>query len=198
MKIIKIEYLLRQGNFSQSPEFKKILNEIRSAIQSVHWPTGSGSFILHPGKNFNGVVPIKASCMQSLIDCGWHLERRMAIASRLRPGKIDAVKNLQAGRCFAVEWETGNVSSSHRALNKMAIGLMDGILLGGVLIVPSREMYFHLTDRIGNYPEIEPYFPVWRDVSITEGVLAVVVVEHDALSTDVPMIKKGTDGRALR
>lgn len=198
MKIIKIEYLLRQGNFSQSSLFAQILQEIKTSIQSVHWPHGNDLFLIHPGKHVNGVVPIKQSCMQTLVELGWTLEKPMKIASRHRPGKVDAIKDLRNGQYFAVEWETGNVSSSHRALNKMAIGLMDSILLGGVLVVPSRELYPHLTDRIGNYDEIEPYFPVWRDVSVKEGVLAVIVVEHDALSDKVPMIKKGTDGRALR
>jgi hypothetical protein len=59
-------------------------------------------------------------------------------------------------------------------------------------------MYFYLTDRIGNYAEIQPYFPVWQALSIKDGVLAVIEIEHDALSVDVPHITKGTDGRALR
>ena len=80
----------------------------------------------------------------------------------------------------------------------MAIGLMDGVLAGGILILPSREMYQYLTDRVGNYAEIEPYFPVWRNLSINKGLLAVIEVEHDAVSLDIPPIRKGTDGRALR
>jgi hypothetical protein len=80
----------------------------------------------------------------------------------------------------------------------MAVGLLDGVLAGGVLILPSRDMYQYLTDRIGNYSEIEPYFPVWRNLSIEEGVIAVIEIEHDAVSLDIPAIRKGTDGRALR
>ena len=52
---------------------------------------------------------------------------KVHLGSREKPGKIDAVKNLPDGRYFAFEWETGNISSSHRALNKMAIGLLDGV-----------------------------------------------------------------------
>lgn len=58
-------------------------------------------------------------------------------------------------------------------------------------------MYYWLTDRIGNFREIEPYFPIWRDVTVDERVLAVIEVEHDGTSQDVPRILKGTDGRAL-
>lgn len=65
-------------------------------------------------------------------------------------------------------------------------------------MIPSRAMYVYLTDRIGNYSEIAPYFAVWRALSIAEGVLAVIEIEHDATSCDVPRIPKGTDGRARR
>lgn len=154
--------------------------------------------MLCPQKKANGVVPIKKNCIAYLVRQGWTIEHRMSIASRLRPGPIDAVRQLSDGRWFAFEWETGNISSSHRALNKMAVGLLDGTLAGGVLILPSRDMYQYLTDRIGNYAEIEPYFPVWKNLSIRDGVLAVIEIEHDDLSMDIPTIQKGTDGRALR
>jgi hypothetical protein len=60
-------------------------------------------------------------------------------------------------RLFCVEWETGNISSSHRAINKMALGILKDILIGGVLILPTRKMYSYLTDRVGNFPELAPY-----------------------------------------
>ena len=80
----------------------------------------------------------------------------------------------------------------------MAIGLLDGVIEGGVLILPSREMYQYLTDRVGNFAEIEPYFNVWKNLKISNGLLAVIEIEHDDLSEDVPPIRKGTDGRALK
>ena len=198
MKIIKIEFLIQNGSFRLSSEFENILAEIKNAILSVSHPKGSRLFTLHPEKMVNGVVPIKKNFLDFLVQSKWRQEYRMSIASRVKPGPIDAVKELPDKRFFAVEWETGNISSSHRALNKMAVGLLDGVLAGGILILPSRNMYQYLTDRIGNYSEIEPYFPVWRNLLINEGVLAVIEIEHDALSKDIPLIKKGTDGRALR
>jgi len=198
VKIEKVDFLIKKGTFGHSPEFENILTEVKTAISSVCWPEGSDQFTLYPEKKANGVVPIKKNFMSFLVQNDWMLEHRMSIASRVKPGPIDAVKKLSANLFFAVEWETGNISSSHRAINKMAVGLIDGVLAGGILILPSREMYQYLTDRIGNYAEIEPYFPVWRNLSIEEGVLAVIEIEHDAESFDVPQIKKGTDGRALR
>jgi len=198
MKIKKIDFLIQSGNFGASKEFEKFLDEVKKAIYAVVWPEKNDLFSLYPEKMANGVVPIKHGFLLLLSEFGWKLEQRMSIVSRLRPGPIDALKKLSSEKFFAVEWETGNISSSHRALNKMAVGLLDGILAGGILILPSREMYKYLTDRIGNYAEIEPYFPVWRNLSINEGVLIVIEIEHDELSFDSPPIKKGTDGRALR
>jgi len=198
MKIKRIEFLIQKGPFSQAPEIKNILEEIKNAVSLVSWPEGSDIFTIYPEKHANGVVPIKERFLRYLVQNNWMLEHRMAIASRLRPGKIDAIKGLSDERFFAVEWETGNISSSHRALNKMAVGLLDGILAGGILVLPSREMYQYLTDRVGNFAEILPYFPVWRNLQINEGVLAVIEIEHDATSFDVTPIRKGTNGRALR
>ena len=38
---------------------------------------------------------------------------------------------------------------------------------------------------------------MWKALPCKQGILEIVVVEHDATSTKVPRIKKGTDGRAL-
>ena len=198
MKILRTEFLIQKGNFAKSSELSSILEQVRNAICSVTWPLGSDRFILRPERKANGVVPIKKNCMSYLVQEGWKTERRMSIVSRLKPGPIDAVKKLSDGRWFAVEWETGNISSSHRALNKMAVGLLSGKLAGGILVLPSREMYQYLTDRIGNFAEIEPYFPVWKNLSICDGLLVVIEIEHDELSLNIPRITKGTDGRALR
>ncbi len=191
MKILRTEFLIRKGEFARSKEFEDILAEIYKAIHSICWPENSKNFTLHPVKKASGVVPIKKNFITSLENNGWKSEYRMKIASRLRPGPVDSVKFLPGNRFFAVEWETGNISSSHRAINKMAIGLLDKIIEGGVLILPSREMYQYLTDRIGNFAEIEPYFNIWKNLTISNGILAVIEIEHDDLSEDVPPIRKG-------
>jgi hypothetical protein len=91
----------------------------------------------------------------------------------------------------------GNISSSHRAINKMALGILKKVLIGGVLILPTRAMYKYLTDRVGNFHDLEPYFPLWQALQVEEGFLAVIAIEHDAVSRSVPSYPKGTDGRAL-
>ncbi len=89
-------------------------------------------------------------------------------------------------RLFCVEWETGNISSSHRAINKMALGIIKKVLIGGLLILPTRNMYKYLTDRIGNFPDRDPYFPLSKALKVEEGFLAVIAIEHDAVSLSVP------------
>ncbi len=54
----------------------------------------------------------------------------------------------------------------------------------------------YLTDRIGNYKELEPYLKLWKSVPCQSGVLEIVVIEQDAESYDVQKIPKGTAGRA--
>lgn len=124
----------------------------------------------------------------------WRLETSINYATR-SPGKVDATKVFD-NYLFALEWETGNISSSHRAVNKIALGLLRGVFLDTILILLSRKLYPYLTDRIGNYEEL-PYFDVWRAVRLEEGFLAIFVIEHAQVDSNVPTITKGTDGRAL-
>ena len=201
MKLVSMEILIDKGPFSSSTDWQEIKTQISQAIKAVEWPPGSGSFAIHKqsGKKRgegSGVKPIKEAFMAKLEDFGWNLETRVDIATVKTPGPIDATKPV-GDKLFAVEWETGNISSSHRAVNKMAVGLLKKKLIGGILILPTRELYQYLTDRVGNFRELAPYFPMWRALNVDEGFLAIMGVEHDSVSTEVPRISKGTNGRAL-
>ena len=103
MKILKTEFLIRQGPFSRSKKFEKILTEVHDAITTITWPENSGTFTLYPVKQSNGVVPIKKNFIFALEHKGWKGEFRMKIASRLRPGPVDSVKCLPDDKFFAVE-----------------------------------------------------------------------------------------------
>jgi hypothetical protein len=127
------------------------------------------------------------------------LERhREPIASKF--GNFDFVTIASAGTRVAIEWETGNISSSHRSMNKLAIALATGKIQAGVLIVPSRSLYEHLTDRIGNIDELSGYLSMWKDleVRVDRGLLAISIVEQDSLTDDerFPYLPTGDDGRA--
>lgn len=200
MQIVQRERLIDQGEFSSTPVWSRIGSNILQAIRSIQWPPGSGAFIIYPqsGKKRgegNGVKPIKDAFILHLVSQGWSKEHSLKV---LGVGDIDAGISTDKG-LFGAEWETGNVSSSHRAINKMVMGIEEGVLIGGVLIVPTKQLAQYLTDRIGNFPELKAYFPHWRRAGghIEEGLLEIIAIEQDGTSWEVPRIEKGTDGRAL-
>ena len=201
MKITKVYTLKSRGSYVTTDHWKSTRENIHNAIRSCEWPVGSGSFTIYPesGKKRgegNGVKPIRDRFVQSLQANGWTIEGNAKNVLDERLGDFDAVLSGPE-KPIVVEWETGNISSSHRSMNKLTLLLKTGIISAGVLVVPSRKLYMYLTDRIGNIQEIKPYFALWRSVPIREGVLEIVVIEQDATSKDVPRIPKGTDGRAL-
>jgi len=201
VKIAREVKLIGCGKFASSRTWKVARRKLHAAIKRVEWPKGSGKFTIYAesgkkrGKG-NGVTPIKDGLMIDLQKQGYRLESSAVLTGNRRFGSFDAVLDTKYGPSV-VEWETGNISSSHRSLNKMALFLLEGKIASGTLIVPSREMYKYLTDRVGNMQELEPYLDLWKSLPCKEGVLEIVVIEQDATSLHVPRIAKGTDGRAL-
>jgi len=191
MKLMKWEHLVDTDGLRGTVEFSRFEHDIRAAVDQVRWPPGADRFTIYPIKQANGVVPIKSGFVECLRLRGWIMEL----------DKFDC--HLTLDGCdvlpFVVEWETGNISSSHRAVNRIALGAMEGRISGGVLVVPSRVLYNFLTDRVGNDAELEPYKPLWRrwDELPGLGYLGIITVEHDTTSMDAEPIAKGTDGRAL-
>lgn len=204
MKILHKEVLISKG-YAERKVHQQI-NDIESAIRSINNSNDMNEFLLYSGINEvktydrrhpNGVKPIKDAFIKYLANQDWEPEIRYDLGvTRRTPGPIDAVF-VNGDNSVAVEWETGNISSSHRAINKLVIGLLERKITAGVLVLPSRAMYNYLTDRIGNFQELEPYFSVWKDANynIKEGFLCIYEIEHDEL-TDDPSYKiaKGTDG----
>lgn len=203
MKLLKYHDIINPNLFQSSQILQQAWSEIVHAIEVTDWPQGSGKFSIYPesGKKRgqgNGVKPIKLPCMRSLEESGWETESLPNIESSvLGTGDLDALKLTDEGY-IAFEWETGNISSSHRALNKLFLAMQEIKILGSFLVVPSNDMKPYLTDRIGNIGELEPYFPLWKNLTGIDGALRIIVVEHDETSLDVPKIPKGTDGRAKR
>lgn len=197
MKLVHEEMLVANVDADSATIVSGCLRDIRSAIGNVVWPPKARGFAINPVVDGNGVLPIKVGFMQKLKRLKWRLEDRPILAKGLGPGKVDALKVLPDGRQFAAEWETGNISSSHRALNKLCMGILDGHLAGGVLILPDRELYRFLTQRIGNYRELAPYFPLYRRLRDLKGLLAVFAISYDSTSDKSPLIPKGLDGNSM-
>jgi hypothetical protein len=212
VQIVETMTIVRAGGFTRTATWRRAKAEVEAAIKVAHWPFGSGKFTLNPDfgltrsgkvdKHPNGVVPIKVPLRRHLEACGWVAES-LPVGPKgaegkplLQTGDLDALLQ-DRGRYVGFEWETGNVSSSHRAINKMLDGILREALQGGILALPVRGTARYLTDRIGNFEEIAPYFEYWARYPITYGAIRVIGVGHDELDSSVPHIPKGTAGRAL-
>jgi hypothetical protein len=201
MKIVDVVTLRSCGSYAQSEHWRSTREQIHRAVRRCEWPVGSGSFTIHPepGKKRgmgNGVIPIRNEFVRGLKEDGWKIEGRAKNSLDQRIGNFDAVLPGPE-RPIVVEWETGNVSSSHRSMNKLTMLVSTGVISAGVMVVPSRKLYVYLTDRIGNINELEPYFGLWRSVPCESGVLEIIVIEQDAENIAVPRIRKITTGRSL-
>ncbi|WP_294344509.1 hypothetical protein [Prosthecochloris sp.] len=203
MRVVESVDILNGNLFSTNSYLMTAWQEVLSAISATDWPHGSGTFSIYPesGKKSgqgNGVKPIKIPCINYLKSKNWVIEGLPDIEQTvLRTGDLDAYKFTPDG-VIAFEWETGNISSSHRAINKLLLTMQQCQVLGSLLVVPGDNLKQYLTDRIGNIGELRPYFPLWSVMPNIFGAFRIIVVEHDEISINVPKIPKGTDGRAQR
>jgi len=218
MEQLRTMILFERGDVLNRRDWSEFHQSYLRAISKIDNPRGSGRLklrekLLLPNKQWtrNGVGYLKSRFLEHMTnDEGWVSEgmvqlKRGAIApnlqlypslqSHVEPvtstfGGFDFVTSGKDGAKVAIEWETGNISSSHRSMNKLAIALQSGIIEAGVLIVPSRALYDHLTDRIGNISELSGYLGMWAGLgaSIERGLLAITVVEHDELTVPSRMI----------
>lgn len=192
MKVVNVVDVLSRGTFAQSDDWKKLQLEVVDAAKKIVWPIGNSVFSINPVKKGNGVIPIKERFLDELdAHLHWTTERKR---KRLLL-QLDAISEFTAG-CVGLEWETGNISSSHRAINRLMLGIHQKQLIGGILLVPSRNLYQYLTDRIGNFDELEQYIPLWQQFPFPEAVFQIVVFEQDENDTTIPFIPKITAGRA--
>ena len=228
MKWLRTLVLFDQGNVISSTDWRTVHESYVRSILSIDYPPGTGSLRLRrkiqlPNKQWkrNGVGYLRSRFLDHMRGAeSWQAEGGVDLGRdraqppiRLYPsleayrepvtsdfGGFDFVTTAPDGTKIAIEWETGNISSSHRSMNKLAIALGNGIVQVGVLIVPSRDLHQHPTDRIGNIGELSGYLSMWESLksSVTRGLLAVSVVEHDTLTDDTAFsyLPAGNDGRA--
>ena len=161
MKIVHVETVLNCGTYAKSAHWAETRAAIQEAVEKCDWPPGSGKFTINPVRKGNGVKPLKNEFIKELKRLEWTIEGKAKNVFDQRLGDFDALILGPTG-IIVVEWETGNISSSHRSMNKLTMLVADGLISAGVLVVPSRNLYLYLTDRIGNYREIEPYLKLWK------------------------------------
>ncbi|SRR5579859_161740 len=228
MKWLRTIVLFDKGGVIHSSDWQAVHESYVRAIRSIDHPRGSGMLTLRektylPSGQWarNGVNYLKAYFLEVMQGReGWQPEGNVNLSrDRQQPkvvlypsleeyqepitsdfGGFDFVTTAADGTRVAIEWETGNISSSHRSMNKLAIALGNGVVDVGVMIVPSRNLYQHLTDRIGNIGELSGYLAMWESMknNVGRGLMAVTVVEHDHLTSDpsFPYLTMGNDGRA--
>lgn len=200
MKIVDVVSIGKGLSIRNSAEWKQIEQQIFDSIRITDWPHGSGTFSIFPesGKKRgegNGVVPIKHPCINFLVANGWKAESFPDLPKGvLTPGDFDAMITLSSGH-VVFEWETGNISSSHRAVNKI-FAVLGASIIGAFLVLPSRLLAQYLTDRIGNFEELAPYFDSFTRCC-PDFPFDIVSISFDETSINVPRIPKGKDGRAL-
>ncbi|QLG50987.1 restriction endonuclease [Natrinema halophilum] len=228
MQIDREEKIVDQGGFSQTDEWQTARSQAMDAVREVDWPPGTGKFTVYPESEANGVKPA-TKIFEHNIDNKplWKETGRKHFKSLLsemamlddavemlgeymddpeafvNSSWFDAMAELEINgeRHIAVfEWETGNISSSHRSLNRIMVGFLSGIITAGIVGLPTRELYQYSTDRIGNFQELCPYFMIYEALNerVENGVFEVVAFEQDAESTDVPKVPKGSDGMSDR
>lgn len=227
MKWLRTLILFDQGNIISSDDWKSFHDSYVRSIASIDYPVGSGSLTLKRKMRDadgqwqrNGVNYLRSRFLDHIINVEkWRAEGEVDLSRdrqqppiRLYPslelyrepitsdfGGFDFVTHGLGSNRVAIEWETGNISSSHRSMNKLAIALGNRVVDIGVLVLPSRSLYEHLTDRIGNIGELSGYLSMWEGLkaSVERGLLAITVVEQDHLTDDdFPYLPRGNDGRA--
>jgi len=230
VKWLRTIVLFDQGTLAQTDDWRAVHESLVRAVVSIDFPEGAKSLTLRKktriGKSQwrrNGVKYLRTRFLNHMVDYeGWTQEKQVAIEHlKLQPtlktypdlndyqepitsgfGHFDFMTETDAGLKIAIEWETGNISSSHRSMNKLYIALSAGCIDAGILILPSRDLYQHLTDRIGNIGELSPYLTMWKKIGslVERGLLAIAVVEQDALTDDksFPYLPTGSDGQAAQ
>jgi hypothetical protein len=228
MKLINTVIVFDRGEVAKTSEgWANAHTSYTKVIREMEHPPGAGEFKLHPYEEVdgeerrNGVTAIKEQFLTRMQGAKWtdeeslSLDAGIAAATKADPWltyptgeELNQALHASVGDLdfwiksgdekIGIEWETGNISSSHRSLNKLCLALIYGVLDICVLIVPSRDMYEHLTDRIGNWKELNPYLPLWRGAgtSVKRGMLAITIVEQDSLDESVPYIPRTNAGRS--
>ncbi|HTQ35515.1 MAG TPA: hypothetical protein VMH77_00650, partial [Steroidobacteraceae bacterium] len=150
MKWLRTLVVFDSGKVLNTPTWDQVHRSYLRAINSIEHPVGAGKLMLrHAIKRTggqdqrNGVVPLRRKFLDFLVRSeGWKKEQDTTI-SRLRwqvevslyPGRQKHTEPVESdfghfdflttlgseGLRVAIEWETGNISSSHRSLNKLAM-----------------------------------------------------------------------------
>lgn len=179
---------------------KQAYDEIVDSIVHNVSP-GKDIFMLNNSqKNCNGVVPIKERCYEILEDTyGWFREKPLDYFHNdaKKGGPIDVYKEFSDNQHIikvGLEFETGNISSAHRSMNKLCVGICKQEIDLAFLMMPVFDTAYYLTDRVSNYEELAPYLePLLQDYPFV--VFGFAAQQYDK---NAPLLPKGKDGMSSR
>ena len=152
MKVIRVETLTSRGFYSKSAHWERTRRFIHQGVR---------------------VCSTKDGFLNRLEKRGWAIQSRATSARGRKLGRLDAVAQGPSGP-IVVEWRTGNVSSIHLSLNRLALLSLSGTIAAGTLVVPSRGR---------NIEELKFCFPLWRSVPCEKGVIEIVVIGQGGAKT---------------
>lgn len=179
---------------------KQAYNEVEQSILRNVIP-GHDSFLLNDTSiHCNGVAPVKEECYRILEEeYLWYREKPLSYFhdDAQKGGPIDVYKEFYGDRYgilrVGLEFETGNISSAHRSMNKLCVGCRKDEIDLAMLMMPIKKMSYYLTDRVSNYEELEPYFNLLDDYPFV-----VFGFDAEVYSKDAPYLAKGKDGMSPR
>ena len=165
-------------------------NEIEHSIKNMIGEINNSSI------HCNGVVPVKEGCYKLLEETyGWYREKPLDTLSE-KGGPIDVYKEFLSSDSIlrvGLEFETGNISSAHRSMNKLILGITNNELDLAVLILPIHDLSYYLTDRVSNYEELQPYYPI-----VDKYPFMFLGFDAEDYSPIHPILSKGSDGMSKR
>lgn len=169
--------------------YDEVVNSINNMVSCIN----------NSAKNCNGVVPVKEPCYQLLEEqYSWFREKPLSVLSD-KGGPIDVYKSFYDGYStfnVGIEFETGNISSAHRALNKLMLGIDNSELDLGIILLPMHRLSYYLTDRVSNYEELQPYFRLVQDVPFI--IFGFDVEEYSPVVSCLPKGRDGMSHRSIR
>lgn len=152
--------------------------------------------INNSAKNCNGVVPVKEGCYKLLEEeYNWYREKPLASLSK-KGGPIDVYKEFSDTNSIlrvGLEFETGNISSAHRSMNKLTLGLINNDIDFAILMMPIHDLSYYLTDRVSNYEELQPYYSL-----VDQYPFIFLGFDAEDYGNDYPILPKGKDGMSNR
>ena len=196
--VFSFESVPAQNLITQMPAARRAAEEVKHSIVN-NTNLGDKFVLCNAVKNGNGVVPIKEGCYDILEnEFSWCREKPLKYFQQYKNGRkrlggpIDAYKNFDGFR-VGLEFETGNISSAHRSMNKLLLAMKENEIDFAFMLLPTRRMSPYITDRAANYEELEPYFKL-----VDEVPFVCYCFDADEYGPDFKLLPKGRDGMSPR